>query len=155
MPAALARCLETETALIEQFLSALQAESAALLDRKAAQALQDAAQHKEALADQLVAASQERDRILAAMALAPGHAGTDAAAGAHAELAPLWQRLQDHAAQARDANQRNAILLEVNLRYTEQTLQALRRLGSQNTTTYDAQGRGRPLGGASRAIVAT
>lgn len=153
---ALASCIEDETALILQFQAALQAEGEALLDRKATQALKEAAEHKEMLADKLVAASQERDRILAAMGLAPGHAGTEAAAERHAELAPLWQALQNHAAQAREANQRNAILLEVNLRYTEQTLEALRRLGSQTASTYDANGRGRRLGGgASRAIVAT
>lgn len=67
LPGALASCIEDETALILQFQAALQAEGEALLDRKATQALKEAAEHKEMLADKLVAASQERDRILAAM----------------------------------------------------------------------------------------
>ncbi|AUL47385.1 hypothetical protein BBB39_10980 [Bordetella trematum] len=153
LPSALGACLAHETELIEQFAAALAAEGEALLDRKAVQALKDAAQHKEQLADQLVLASQRRDQVLAAMGLASGHAGTEAAVALHPELSQAWQTLQEQAGQARQANQRNALILEINLRHTEQTLAALRRLGNQGGTTYDASGRGRPLGSASRPTI--
>lgn len=156
MPTSLQACLEQETALILQFATALQAESEALLDRKASHTLKEAAEHKEMLADQLVAASHLRDQVLATLGFEAGHAGTTAAVAQHPDLIELWQVLQNHAAQAREANQRNAILLEVNLNYTQQTLEALRRLGNQSGSTYDASGRGRRMAGnASRAIIAT
>ncbi|MEJ2921583.1 flagellar protein FlgN, partial [Bordetella avium] len=146
--AALRTCIETETALILQFISALQAESEALLDRKAVQSLKEAAERKEALADQLVAASQERDQVLAGLGLEAGHAGTQTAVEQFPELADSWQTLQNHASQAREANQHNAVLLEVNLRYTTQTIEALRPPGRPPTNA--APRRGPPRGGGAR-----
>ncbi|WP_195830741.1 flagellar export chaperone FlgN, partial [Bordetella pertussis] len=91
--------------------------------------------------------------------LASGPAGTDAAAAAHPELGPLWQALQANAAQAREHNQRNGTLIAVNLRHTQESLDALRQAaGTGAAATYDAQGRGKrgySSAASGRAIVAT
>ncbi|OZI32614.1 flagellar protein FlgN [Bordetella genomosp. 1] len=153
-------CLEREAALVVEFIAALDAEAEALLDRKAYEALHLATQRKEALTEKLVQLSQQRDALLLTLGVATGHAGTDAAAAMHPELAPIWELLQVHAQQAREKNSRNGTLIEINLRSTTESLEALRALGGANSTTYDAQGRGKragygPTTGSARSIVAT
>ncbi|WP_262357312.1 flagellar protein FlgN, partial [Bordetella pertussis] len=91
--AALKSCLERENALVVEFLHALEAETEALMDRRAHESLQAAVQRKETLADDLAQLGAERDALLSGAGLASGPAGTDAAAAAHPELGPLWQQL--------------------------------------------------------------
>ena len=153
-------CLERETALVVEFLAALDTEAEALVDRKAHEALHLATQQKEGLAEKLVLLSQQRDALLLALGLSTGHGGTEAAVAMHPELSPIWESLQVHAQEARDKNARNGALIEVNLRSTTQSLEMLRQLGGSNSTTYDAQGRGKRAGygtasGGARSIVAT
>ncbi len=158
-PAALKTCLERENTLVVEFLHALEAETEALMDRRAHESLQAAVQRKETLADELARLGAERDALLSAAGLAGGPAGTDAAAAAHPELGPLWQALQANAAQAREHNQRNGTLIAVNLRHTQESLDALRQAaGTGAAATYDAQGRGKrgySSAASGRAIVAT
>jgi len=156
MSAALLICIERENALVQAFVEAVEAETLALSDRKAHDALERATREKESLAEQLVALSVQRDELLAGLGLPAGHEGTEQAVAQFPELAPGWQALQKNAAIAREHNERNGMLIELNLRYTQETLEALRKLASgQGSATYDAQGRGRRLGYGKRTIVAT
>lgn len=76
--AALKSCLERENALVVEFLHALEAETEALMDRRAHESLQAAVQRKETLADDLAQLGAERDALLSGAGLASGPAGTDA-----------------------------------------------------------------------------
>ncbi|WP_262357096.1 flagellar protein FlgN, partial [Bordetella pertussis] len=86
--AALKSCLERENALVVEFLHALEAETEALMDRRAHESLQAAVQRKETLADDLAQLGAERDALLSGAGLASGPAGTDAAAAAHPLIRP-------------------------------------------------------------------
>ncbi|ARP94322.1 flagella synthesis protein FlgN [Bordetella genomosp. 13] len=155
MSAALQICIERESALVQAFIEAVDAEGLALADRTAHQALQQAAQEKENLAEQLVALSVQRDELLAGLGLPPGNEGTEQAAAQFPELAESWNRLLEYAAVARERNERNGMMISVSLQHTQQALDALRQLTEGDTTaTYDAQGRGR-RGYGQRSIIAT
>ncbi|WP_262341906.1 flagellar protein FlgN, partial [Bordetella pertussis] len=70
--AALKSCLERENALVVEFLHALEAETEALMDRRAHESLQAAVQRKETLADDLAQLGAERDALLSGAGLASG-----------------------------------------------------------------------------------
>jgi flagella synthesis protein FlgN len=156
--AVLHRCLECELELIDAFNDALDAETAALMDRKAHEALRQAAESKEKLTGLLTDLSHQRDALLAAMGLPPGYQGTEQAVALHPELAETWDYLLEGIELARESNARNGIIINASLRATEETLEALRQLSQSppvSTVTYDAQGHSRQLRGATRRIVAT
>jgi len=156
MSAALQICLERENTLVQAFIEAVEAETRALADRKATDVLEHATREKEALAERLVALSLQRDELLAGLGLPAGHEGTEQAVRQFPELALAWEDLQKHAAIAREHNERNGMLIELSLRHTQETLDALRKLSSgQGSSMYDAQGRGRMMGYGKRNIVAT
>ncbi|WP_262354697.1 flagellar protein FlgN, partial [Bordetella pertussis] len=73
--AALKSCLERENALVVEFLHALEAETEALMDRRAHESLQAAVQRKETLADDLAQLGAERDALLSGAGLASGRPG--------------------------------------------------------------------------------
>ena len=55
----------------------------------------------------------------------------------------IWQALLTKSASANEINMRNGALIDVHLRYTQQSLDALRNInGVGVATTYDAHGRG-------------
>ncbi|MBV7487070.1 flagella synthesis protein FlgN [Bordetella sp. BOR01] len=155
LPASLLECLLRENALVLEFSAALDSETQALVDRTAFQQLPALTQQKESLALQLAALSDHRDLLLGQMGLAGGHDGTEHAAARDPQLAEAWQTLLANAAVARERNTRNSALVEVSLRYTQQSLDALRELGGlANAGTYDAQGRGRHGTYGGKSIVA-
>ena len=107
-------------------------------------ALHDITERKSGIAHKLVELSQTRDALLAEIGLPAGHAGTEQAAAQHPQLAGVWQALLSKSESANEINLRNGALIDVHLRYTQQSLDALRGLGGgpASTSTYDAQGRG-------------
>lgn len=144
LPVSLLDCLLRENTLVVEFSATLDSETQALVDRSVFQQLPELTQQKESLALQLAALSDHRDILLAQMGLQGGHDGTERAAARDPQLAQAWQALLANAAIARERNTRNSALVEVSLRYTQQSLDALRELGGPpNAGTYDAQGRGR------------
>ncbi|GAB1578987.1 flagella synthesis protein FlgN [Bordetella petrii] len=148
-------CLADEDALVREFAETLEAEAAALADRTAFERLPALTQHKETLARQLVALSDRRDALLERLGLPAGHSGAEQAASRYPELAAPWQALLAHAEIARERNARNRALVEISLRHTQQSLDALRELGGlAGAGTYDAQGRGARTGYGGRSIVA-
>lgn len=148
-------CLSRENTLIIEFSATLNTDTEALGDRKASHSLQAIAEHKASLANQLAECSKERDDLLSALGFASGHQGTEDAVAQHPVLAALWEELLHNAAEASAINARNGALIELSLQYTQQSLDALRKLdGATGAGTYDAQGRGSRPGAGIKPIIA-
>lgn len=148
-------CLRQEDTLITEFSSILEEETKVLVGPGNVDALHDITERKSQVAQQLVDLSQTRDGLLAEIGLPAGHAGTEQAAVLHPQLSGVWQALLAKSASANEINLRNGALIDVHLRYTQQSLDALRNLGGMGgPSTYDAQGRGARATPGRRPIVA-
>ena len=134
-------CMKQEDALITEFAAIPEAETEVLVGPGDIDALHDITERKSGIAHKLVELSQTRDALLAEIGLPAGHAGTEQAAAQHPQLAGVWQALLSKSESANEINLRNGALIDVHLRYTQQSLDALRGLGGgpASTSTYDAQ----------------
>ena len=148
-------CMKQEDALITEFSSILEEETKMLVVPGNVDALHDITERKGNIAQQLVDLSHTRDGLLAEIGLPAGHAGTEQAAVQHPQLSDVWQALLAKSASANEINMRNGALIDVHLRYTQQSLDALRQIGGLGgTSTYDAQGRGARATPGRKPIVA-
>lgn len=148
-------CMKQEDALITEFSSILEEETKVLVGPGNVDALHDITERKGNIAQQLVDLSHTRDGLLAEIGLPAGHAGTEQAAVQHPQLSDVWQALLAKSASANEINMRNGALIDVHLRYTQQSLDALRQIGGLGgTSTYDAQGRGARATPCRKPIVA-
>ncbi|CAB3923850.1 flagella synthesis protein FlgN [Achromobacter ruhlandii] len=148
-------CLKQEDSLIAEFSSILEEETKVLVGPGNVDALHDITERKGSVARQLVDLSNTRDGLLAEIGLPAGHAGTEQAAVLHPQLSGVWQALLAKSASANEINMRNGALIDVHLRYTQQSLDALRQIGGLGgTATYDAQGRGARSAPGRKPIVA-
>ncbi|EGP44165.1 flagella synthesis protein FlgN [Achromobacter insuavis AXX-A] len=147
--------MKQEDALITEFSSILEEETKVLVGPGNVDALHDITERKGNIAQQLVDLSHTRDGLLAEIGLPAGHAGTEQAAVQHPQLSDVWQALLAKSASANEINMRNGALIDVHLRYTQQSLDALRQIGGLGgTSTYDAQGRGARATPGRKPIVA-
>lgn len=148
-------CMKQEDALITEFSTILEEETKVLVGPGNVDVLHDVTERKSNIAQQLVDLSHTRDGLLAEIGLPAGHAGTEQAAMQHPQLSDVWQALLAKSASANEINMRNGALIDVHLRYTQQSLDALRQIGGlDNTSTYDAQGRGARATPGRKPIVA-
>jgi len=148
-------CMKQEDALITEFSSILEEETKVLVGPGNVDALHDITERKGNIAQQLVDLSHTRDGLLAEIGLPACHAGTEQAAVQHPQLSDVWQALLAKSASANEINMRNGALIDVHLRYTQQSLDALRQIGGLGgTSTYDAQGRGARATPGRKPIVA-
>lgn len=148
-------CMKQEDALITEFSSILEEETKVLVVPGNVDALHDITERNGNIAQQLVDLSHTRDGLLAEIGLPAGHAGTEQAAVQHPQLSDVWQALLAKSASANEINMRNGALIDVHLRYTQQSLDALRQIGGLGgTSTYDAQGRGARATPGRKPIVA-
>ena len=148
-------CMKQEDALITEFSSILEEETKVLVGPGNVDALHDITERKGNIAQQLVDLSHTRDGLLAEIGLPAGHAGTEQAAVQHPQLSDVWQAMLAKSASANEINMRNGALIDVHLRYTQQSLDALRQIGGLGgTSTYDAQGRGARATPGRKPIVA-
>ena len=148
-------CMKQEDALITEFSSIREEETKVLVGPGNVDALHDITERKGNIAQQLVDLSHTRDGLLAEIGLPAGHAGTEQAAVQHPQLSDVWQALLAKSASANEINMRNGALIDVHLRYTQQSLDALRQIGGLGgTSTYDAQGRGARATPGRKPIVA-
>ncbi len=148
-------CMKQEDALITEFSSILEEETKVLVGPGNVDALHDITERKGNIAQQLVDLSHTRDGLLAEIGLPAGHAGTEQAAVQHPQLSDVWQALLAKSASANEINMRNGALIDVHLRYTQQSLDALCQIGGLGgTSTYDAQGRGARATPGRKPIVA-
>lgn len=146
MTAALLACLNDECIALQSFVDLLENETETLLERISPTGLPAVTERKNALADELAALSEKRDIELDNAGFGPGHAGTEAAVAAMPELAEAWSALRELVERARNANERNGMLIHTYLLHTQQSLNALRTATGQRL--YGADGRQRSgLGG--------
>ncbi len=128
----LAQLLGEESAKLVEFLGLLKREQE-LLSRGEANtantidALLPLVDKKTALAAELAALAQSRERLLAALGLAAGRSGMETwlARPDRTAQRPAWQRLLDLASQARDLNETNGKLIALNLQHNQQALATL------------------------------
>ena len=152
---ALQSCMRQEDALITEFSAILEEETEVLVGPGNVGALQTITERKGRVAQQFVDLSDTRDGLLAEIGLPAGHTGTEQAAVLHPQLSGVWQALLSKSASANEINMRNGALIDVHLRYTQQSLDALRDInGAKGNVTYDAYGRGARGAPSRKPIVA-
>jgi flagella synthesis protein FlgN len=149
----LQQCLLEEDALVVEFTELLGSETVALTERQSFNALNAITESKNGIAARLHQLSARRDEILAELGLPPGHAGTNEAAAHYPDIEPVWRQLLDRCAAAAGINDRNGALIDMQLRYTEEALDALQAL-TKRSNLYEANGRSRQ-GNTGKTIVAT
>lgn len=132
-------CLQREQSALQSFIELLEEEGKALADRAAPAVLSQITASKTEAGDHLAALGDARDTALAALGLAGGHAGTDAAAQACPDTAVAWQALLDTTSIAKQLNERNGVLISTHLRFNRDALNALR--AAAGATLYGANGR--------------
>ncbi|KRC77802.1 FlgN protein [compost metagenome] len=147
-------CMKQEDVLITAFSAILEEETEVLVGQGNVDALHEITERKRGVAQQLVDLSQTRDGLLTEIGLPAGHAGTEQAAVQYPQLSGVWQALLSKSASANEINMRNGALIDVHLRYTQQSLDALRNIGVGSASTYDAQGRGARGAPGRKPIVA-
>ncbi|QVQ28749.1 flagella synthesis protein FlgN [Achromobacter deleyi] len=147
-------CMKQEDVLITEFSSILEEETEVLVGQGNVDALREITERKRDVAQQLVDLSQTRDSLLTEIGLPAGHAGTEQAAVQYPQLSGVWQALLSKSASANEINMRNGALIDVHLRYTQQSLDALRNIGVGSASTYNAQGRGARSAPGRKPIVA-
>lgn len=153
-PASLLKSLENEARLVRDFIAILQDEARVLEEGATDTALAGVTARKNAAADALARAAEERNAQLAAMAFGTDGSGLKAAAEAHPALAEPRRILLELAEQARSLNENNGQIIQVFLEHNERTLDVLRRLAGRGDI-YDASGRKRSgSAGSSRNIKA-
>jgi len=95
---------------------------------------------KEASARRFAALADQREQLLHALGGPGDRAHMDDVAATDDELWQAWQTLLDVAEQARSLNLRNGALIDIHLRHTQQSLEALRAAaGISNVYTADGK----------------
>ena len=121
--------LSREHAAIGVFLELLGQEAQAMTDGSFAE-LPGLAERKARMAEQIAHIGSRRDAQQEALGYGPGRSGADAAAAAgDAVLKSAWRELLARAAEARDLNHRNGVMVHTHLDFTRQTLNFLKAGG--------------------------
>jgi flagella synthesis protein FlgN len=129
MSKALIDLLSREHAAIGVFLELLDQEARAMTDGAFAE-LPRLAERKARMAEQIAHIGSRRDAQQQALGYGPGRRGADAAAAAgDAALQATWRELLARAAQARDLNHHNGVMVHTHLDFTRQTLNFLKAGG--------------------------
>jgi flagella synthesis protein FlgN len=147
---ALLRKIGEQAVLIDKFLEVLDQEAQALSDGSFA-ALTELTRRKGELADQLAAADCGREGELVALGYPGNRRGADAAAADGGErLGQAWGRLMELAAEARDSNHRNGVMIHAHLDYTRQSISFL-QAGNRPLYGPDGNHRAPAASGTHRA----
>jgi flagella synthesis protein FlgN len=136
-------CLDTEIALVQEFLAVLDLETAVLTEGRGEGALAETTARKNHYADQLAAVGEKRQTLLSALGYSVDKAGLDAVAQDHPELRARCALLLEKARQASELNTSNGIIIDTFLQHNQQALDTLRSLAGMGAL-YDASGRTRP-----------
>ena len=129
MSTALVELLKREHAGAGQFLELLDQEARAMAEGLFTE-LPGLAERKSQLAGQLAETGRRREALQQSLGYGPGRLGADAAAAAgDAALKAAWQALLARAAQARELNHRNGVMVHTHLDFTRQTLNFLKAGG--------------------------
>jgi flagella synthesis protein FlgN len=138
MSNALIKHLNQERAVMESFLSLLDQEAEALIKSRFEE-LPLITERKAELAERITALEREREQRQQAIGFAPGREGGDAVATAGgSDAQQLWHELLKSAAQARDNNHRNGIMIHTHLDFVRRSINYLRAHGQ---SLYGADGK--------------
>jgi flagella synthesis protein FlgN len=141
-------CLETEIALVHEFLAVLDVETAVLTEGRGDVALAETTARKNQYADQLATIGERRQSLLSALGYSADKAGLDAMAQDHPDLRAVCAQLLEKARQASELNTSNGIIIDTFLQHNQQALDTLRSLAGMGAL-YDASGRTRPAAAAA------
>lgn len=143
--------LQNEIGLIGQFIAALEAEAATLLEPGGNEALEASTKIKNTLAELLVQEGKKRDTLLLELGGQSGKAGLDAMAASQPQIQALTAKLFEQAERARQLNASNGYIIETYLKYNQQAFDTLRSLAGMGKF-YDARGRAQSAPAKSRGI---
>lgn len=122
---------------MESFLDLLDREAEALIKSRFEE-LALITERKAQLAERITALEQEREHRQQAVGFALGREGGDAAAAAGgSDVQQVWHELLKSAAQARDNNHRNGIMIHTHLDFVRRSINFLRAHGQ---SLYGADG---------------
>ncbi|WP_211465972.1 flagella synthesis protein FlgN [Collimonas silvisoli] len=137
MNSALLKHLQQERAVLETFLDLLDREAEALIKSRFEE-LPLITERKAQLAERITALEQVREQRQQAAGFGLGRTGGDAAAAAGgSDLQQIWRELLTRAAQARDNNHRNGIMIHTHLDFVRRSINFLRAHGQ---SLYGADG---------------
>jgi len=142
--------LTREHAAIGGFLELLDQEAEAMT-RGDFSDLPELAERKSQLADQIALLGRQREMEQLALGYAAGRSGADAVAAAGGEaLQNAWRDLRERAAQARERNHRNGVMIHTHLDFTRQSISFLQASGQTlygpDGTHHTGIGQGNTLG---------
>lgn len=136
---ALLRCVDEQSALLDDFIETLQSEGAQLLETPSDEALGALTARKNDFARRLGVLDQTRADCLNALGYADNAAAIDAACTAHPGLRPAFDALWTRADQAQALNTQNGQILGTFIGQNQRALDALHTLMGEGL--YDARGR--------------
>src|SRR5690606_13970655 len=105
-------CLDTEIALVQEFLAVLELETAVLTEGRGEAALAETTARKNHYADQLAAVGERRQALLSALGYSADKAGLDAVSHDHPELRARCALLLEKARLASELNTSNGVILD-------------------------------------------
>lgn len=136
---ALLRCVDEQTALLDDFIATLEAEGAMLLETPSDEALGSLTTHKNDYARRLAELDQTRATMLAALGHPNDRTGMEQACRQHPHLRPAFDALFERATRASTINQANGHALQTLMTHNQRALDTLRSLMGRDL--YDAHGR--------------
>ena len=142
-------CLNNEIAAMIEFQAALKTEARALTEPSTLQELEAVGETKNRLATRLTELDTQRETLFKQLGPGEGWEAAVQAMSGTPELAQAWARLQEISREAQTLNNHNGTLLEVHLRHTQKSLNALNAETALGNT-YDAQGRVQSPGSGKR-----
>ncbi|MFC5476025.1 flagella synthesis protein FlgN [Paraherbaspirillum soli] len=151
MSAVLLEHLTEERVAMEAFLELLDQEAEALIQGHF-NLLPQLTERKAQLADRIAVLDQERERQQQASGYPANRQGADAVAAASGPgLQQVWHELLERAAQARESNHRNGVLIHTHLDFVRQSINFMRASG-QNL--YGPDGKHKVGMGSGNSIAA-
>lgn len=146
--------LEQELKLVRQFIALLEQETRALSETQDVEPLTKSTAAKNALADQLAVASEERNSCMRDLGLSTDKAGFDELLELYPELEELVEELFDAAAKASQLNSSNGELITTLQAHNKQAQDVIKALMAEETI-YDERGRPMPTKGPAIDIKAS
>ena len=129
MAISLLQCLTLEHGAVAEFLDLLNQEADAMTQGRFIDLVQ-LAERKSQLADRIAILSHHRDKEQMALGYRADRSGIEAAAAAGGLLVhDAWVKLQACAAQARERNHANGVMIHTHLDFTRQAIDFLKSAG--------------------------
>lgn len=136
---ALLRCVDEQSALLDDFIRTLQAEGQLLLETPSDEALGTLTSRKNEYARRLAELDEVRAEHLTELGYSDARDSIEAALTAHPELRAAFESLWQRAGEAQSLNQQNGQILQTFIRHNQRALDTLRTLMGEDL--YDARGR--------------